>query len=224
VKPLVNCQLYTFVDAAYLGGRDPAELTRQLCDGGSDLVQLRAKGWGADRILRLAEILNPLCQAAGVWFVVNDHPGIAQAVGAPLCHLGQEDFFDRGWARAADAFCGSIETGLGLSTHSAAQAERAQRAGPAYLAVGPVFATPTKPGRPAVTLDYVRWASARVRLPWFAIGGITEGNLESVLEAGARRVCVVSAILQAPDVTRACRRFRERLARVPLAADSGSND
>jgi thiamine-phosphate pyrophosphorylase len=73
-------------------------------------------------------------------------------------------------------------------------------------------------------LDYVRWASARVRLPWFAIGGITEGNLESVLEAGARRVCVVSAILQAPDVTRACRRFRERLARVPLAADSGSND
>jgi thiamine-phosphate pyrophosphorylase len=188
------------------------------------LVQLRAKGWGADRILRLAEILKPICQAAGVWLVVNDYPGIAQAVGAPLCHLGQEDFFDRGWIRAADAFCGSIETGLGLSTHSAAQAERAQRAGPAYLAAGPVFATPTKPGRPAVTLDYVRWASARVRLPWFAIGGITEGNLESVLEAGARRICVVSAILQAPDVARACRRFRERLARVPLAADSGSND
>ena len=221
MKPLVDCQLYAFLDAAYLAGRDPVELTRQLCDGGSDLVQLRAKAWAADRILRLAEVLQPLCQAAGVWLVVNDHPEIARAVGAPLCHLGQEDFFDRGWTHAADAFAGSTGTGLGLSTHSSAQAIRAQLAQPDYIAVGPVFATPTKPGRPAVTLDYVRWAAAQVRLPWFAIGGITGSNLDAVLEAGARRICVVSAILQAPDVVRACREFKERLARVSPADGLG---
>jgi thiamine-phosphate pyrophosphorylase len=214
VKPLLACQLYAFVDAAYLDGRDPAELARRLCAGGADLVQWRAKGWPPDRILRVAEVLQPICHAAGVWLVVNDHPEIARAVGAPLCHLGQEDFFERGWTRAADLVLGSGEGGLGLSTHSAEDAERALRAGPDYLAVGPVFATPTKPGRPAVTLDYVRWASAHLKLPWFAIGGITAGNVDDVLEAGARRICVVSAILRAPDVTRACAEFREHLARV----------
>ena len=86
----------------------------------------------------------------------------------------------------------------------------------AYLAIGPVFATPTKPGRPGVTLDYVRWAAVNVDCPWFAIGGITLENIDSVLEAGARRICVVSAILNAPDVAHACQQFHKRLASVPL--------
>jgi thiamine-phosphate pyrophosphorylase len=90
-------------------------------------------------------------------------------------------------------------------------------AGAAYVAVGPVFATPTKPGRPAVTLDYVRWAAQHLTtLPWFAIGGITLDNLETILDAGARRICVVSAILNTPDVTQACRAFRQRLDSRPM--------
>jgi thiamine-phosphate pyrophosphorylase len=212
LKPLVDCQLYAFIDTAYLAGRDPAELARQLCGGGAELVQLRAKDWPVDRVRRLADQLQPICQAAGVWLVVNDHPEAARSSGAPLCHLGQEDFFDRGFTHTTEVFGGASETGLGLSTHSPDQAERAQRAQPAYVAVGPVFATPTKPGRPAVTLDYVRWAAVHLSLPWFAIGGITLDNLGAVMEAGANRVCVVSSILRASDVGRACREFRKALA------------
>ena len=105
---------------------------------------------------------------------------------------------------------------LGLSTHAPEQALRALRASPDYLAIGPIYPTPTKPGRPAVTLEYVRWAAANLRLPWFAIGGITLDNLDAVLAAGARRICVVSAILNAPDVAKACQQFQTRLASVPL--------
>lgn len=215
MRPLAECRLYAFVDTAYLRGRDPVEVARQLCEGGADLVQLRAKDRPVEEIRRLAERLLPVTQAAGVWLVINDHPEVARQVGAPLCHLGQEDFFDAGWTHVSQlpaVAAAPDRLRVGLSTHAPAQAERAVAAGAAYVAIGPVFATPTKPGRPPVTLEYVRWAAAHVRLPWFAIGGITLDNLEAVLAAGARRVCVVSAILNAPDVAEACRAFRRRLA------------
>jgi len=232
VKPLAQCRLYTFVDTAYLDGRDPVELARQLCAGGSDLIQLRAKGAAPDEIARLAERILPVTSDAGIGLVINDHPDIARAVGAPLCHLGQEDFFDAGYTHANEvrnAECGvrneesSVRVSdsafriphsalfLGLSTHAPEQAQRALDAGPDYIAIGPVFATPTKPGRPPVTLDYVRWAAANVVIPWFAIGGITLDTVDQVLAAGATRICVVSAILRAPDIAEACRQFRRRL-------------
>lgn len=105
---------------------------------------------------------------------------------------------------------------IGLSSHAPPQAERAAAAGAAYVAIGPVHATPTKPGRAPVTLDYVRWAATNVTIPWFAIGGITLTNLDEVLAAGATRICVVSAILNAPDVAQACREFRRRLLSAAL--------
>lgn len=211
MKPLSATRLYTFVDTAYLHGRDPAEVARQLCDGGSDLVQLRAKSAPAEEVRRLAEAVLPVCERAGVGFVINDHPKLALQVGAPLCHLGQEDFFDAGYRTAAQVTGCPPQMKLGLSTHAPAQARRALLAAPDYLAVGPVFPTGTKPGRPAVTLDYVRWAAAHVTIPWFAIGGINLETLDSVLAAGARRVCVVSAILNAPAIAAACREFRRRV-------------
>lgn len=213
MKSLSECRLYTFVDTAYLGRREPGEIARALIDGGTDLLQLRAKDASVDQVRRMAEVLLPLCHAAGVWFVVNDHPDVAVDAGAPLCHLGQEDFFEAGWRHADDVLPGSGPTQLGLSSHAPDQAERAIQAGAVYVAVGPVFSTPTKPGRPAVTLDYVRWAATNVRIPWFAIGGITLDTIDAVLEAGARRICVVSAILRHPDIVRSCRVFRERLDR-----------
>ncbi len=211
MKPLHSCRLYTFVDTAYLHGRAPAEVARALCDGGSDLIQLRAKASTPEEVRRLAEAILPVTRRAGVGLVINDHVAIARDVGAEFCHLGQEDFFDAGHTHVAELATATAPLRFGLSTHAPAQAERALAAGPDYIAIGPVFATGTKPTAAPVTLEYVRWAAAKVTVPWFAIGGITLANLDAVLAAGARRVCVVSAILNAPDIARACREFRERL-------------
>lgn len=211
MKPLSACRLYAFVDTAYLDGRDPVDLAHRLCEGGADLVQVRAKGMQADAVRSLAESIRPVTRAAGVRLVINDHLDIARSVGAEVCHLGQEDFFDVGHRRISDLSPEGSRMEFGLSSHAPDQAMRAVEAGPDYIAVGPVFATATKPGRPAVTLDYVRWAAANVRIPWFAIGGVTLENLDSVLDAGATRICVVSAILRTPDPAAACREFLRRL-------------
>jgi thiamine-phosphate pyrophosphorylase len=211
VKPLAECKLYTFVDTAYLQGRAPELVAQQLCDGGSDLIQLRAKDVWADEIRRVAERVLPVTKRANVGLVINDHLDIAGDLGAEFCHLGQEDFFDAGHTHVSQLSTLHSQLKIGLSTHSPEQAKRALAAGPDYLAIGPVFATATKPGAKPVTLEYVRWAAANVTVPWFAIGGINLSNLSEVLAAGAKRVCVVSGILNAPDVAKACAEFRRRL-------------
>ena len=212
MKPLRDCRLYTFIDTAYLNAKDPQDIARQLCDGGSDLIQLRAKHSPKDHIQHLAELILPITTRSGVRLVINDHPAIALRLGADACHLGQEDFFDAGHIVASQLTGCPPQINLGLSTHAPEQAQRAIRAGPDYIAIGPVFATETKPAAAPVTLDYVRWAAANVTLPWFAIGGINLQNLGEVLAAGAQRICVVSAILNAPNVAKACEQFRKRLA------------
>jgi len=211
MKPLSQCRLYTFIDTAYLHGRDPAEIARQLCQGGSDLIQLRAKNSAPDEIRRLAATIGPILREAEVGLVINDHYGIAREVGADLCHLGQEDFFDTGYTRVSELAAGPSAPAVGLSTHAPGQALRAVAAGPAYIAIGPVYATGTKPGAKPVTLDYVRWAASYVTIPWFAIGGINLDNVGEVLAAGAKRICVVSAILNSTDIAEKCRELRARL-------------
>ncbi len=210
MKSFGESTLYTFVDTAFLRGRDPAEVARELCAGGSDIIQLRAKNEPPDVIKQMAHRILSVTRAAGVPLVINDYPNLATALGAECVHLGQEDFFDAGLHHRSQLT--ELNAQLGLSSHSPEQALRAIEAAADYIAVGPVFATGTKPGRAPVTLEYVRWAAAHVRLPWFAIGGITLDNLEQMLAAGARRVCVVSAILNASDITRACRDFKSRLS------------
>jgi thiamine-phosphate pyrophosphorylase len=246
VKPLSECRLYTFLDLGYIAEADLRRVAEQLCAGSSDLIQLRAKGRSPDAVLRMACEILPVTRAANVGLVINDLPFAAQTVGAEFYHLGQEDYFGattsvpalRGDVSmcmapnpepktleaapdpAAHARSGSLPYArpeFGLSSHAPEEAIRAVSAGAAYVAIGPVFATPTKPGRPAVTLDYVRWAAANIRIPWFAIGGITLGNLPDVIAAGARRICVVSAILRAPDIARACGQFAQAIA----AAEDG---
>lgn len=211
LKPLRDCRLYTFVDSAYLRGRDPVAVAQQLCDGGSDLIQLRAKDYTPARIRGIAAAILPITNRSGVGLVVNDYVNVAAETGSPFCHLGQEDFFDTGHTHV-DQFAGQAPgVGIGLSSHARDQAIRAVAAGASYIAIGPVFPTGTKPTAKPVTLDYVRWASQNVSIPWFAIGGINLSNLDSVLEAGAQRVCVVSAILNRDDIAAACREFKERL-------------
>lgn len=211
VKPLSECRLYAFVDAAYLRGRAPGEVAQQLCDGGADLIQLRAKQSSVEEICRLAGTLRPITQRAGVGLVINDHPAIAREVGAEFCHLGQEDFFGPGLTHRHQLSTNNSQLKFGLSTHSPEQARQAIAAGADYLGVGPVYATGTKPQARPVTLDLVRWAAAHVSVPWFAIGGINLSNLDEVLAAGAERICVVSAILNGDDLAGACRAFAARL-------------
>ena len=203
MKPLADCRLYAFVDAAYLHGRAPEIIAQQLCDGGADLIQLRAKKSMPDEIRAMAKAILPVTRRANVGLVINDYLDIAREVGADFCHLGQEDI--------SEVRSQKSEVRIGLSTHAPEQAKRALAMRPDYIAIGPVFATGTKPTAKPVTLEYVRWAAKNVKIPWFAIGGINLENLGDVLAAGAKRICVVSAILNAKDVTKACAEFKQRL-------------
>lgn len=211
MKPLADCKLYAFVDTAYLHGRAPEAVAQMLCNGGADLIQLRAKTTPPEEIRRMAEAILPVTRAADVGLVINDHLDLARELGAECCHLGQEDFFEAGHTHVSELGTRNSELRIGLSTHAPPQAERALAAGADYIAIGPIYATGTKPTAKPVTLEYVRWAAANVRVPWFAIGGINLQNLDAVLAAGARRICVVSAILNAPDAAAACGEFRRRL-------------
>lgn len=211
MKPLTECRLYAFVDTAYLHGRAPEKVAQQLCDGGADLIQLRAKTSSQDEVRSMAEAILPITRKAKVGLVINDHLAIARAVGAEFCHLGQEDFFDAGHKHVTELKIQNEKLNIGLSSHAPEQARRAVGAGADYIAIGPVYATGTKPTAKPVTLEYVRWAAANVKVPWFAIGGINLSNLGEVLAAGAQRICVVSAILNAQDMAKACAEFRRRL-------------
>jgi thiamine-phosphate pyrophosphorylase len=218
VKDLSECRLYAFVDTVCLRGRPPGGVAQELCDGGADLIQLRAKGSSLEEVRRLAEAILPVTRRAGIPLVINDHYSLARDLGAEFCHLGQEDFFDGGCTHVTQLSSPVLSqsptrapVGIGLSTHSQAQAERALAAGPDYIAVGPVCSTATKPEAQPIAGDYLRWAAAHVRVPWFAIGGINLGNLGEVLAAGARRICVVSAILNTDNVAATCRKFKARL-------------
>jgi thiamine-phosphate pyrophosphorylase len=214
MKQLSECSLYTFVDMGYLRGRAPEAVARDLCAGGADLIQLRAKGFAAEEVRRLAQAILPITREAEVGLAINDHPEMASELGAELCHLGQEDFFGANYTQVSALRPAGPSLRIGLSTHSPEQARRALTAGADYIAIGPVYATGTKPNAKPVTLEYVRWAAANIKIPWFAIGGINLNNLDEVLSAGARRVCVVSAILNADDITAECRKFKQRVLKM----------
>lgn len=211
MKPLRDRRLYTFIDAGYLGDRDPIRVASELCDGGSDIIQLRAKTWDEDQVKSVAERVLKVLEHFSVPLVINDHPEIARDVGAQFCHLGQEDFFDAGHTHIQSVQDPSCPLCWGLSTHAPQQAQKAIDAKPDYIAVGPIYATGTKPDAKPVTLEYVRWASMHVDIPWYAIGGINEETIDDVLEAGATRICVVSAILNAEKISQACKAFKEKL-------------
>ncbi len=213
MKAIADCYLYGFIDTAYLNGRSVTDLTACLCDNGVDLLQLRAKDLEPRRVPYLAEEIKSVTDRFGVPLVINDYPDVAFKIGAAYCHMGQEDLrLDETLDTDFKTYDPKGGFEWGVSTHSPAQAARSISMGAAYLGVGPVYPTGTKPNANAVTLEYVRWASKNVTIPWFAIGGICFSNLDQVLEAGARRICVVSAILNAPDTARACKSFKERLA------------
>jgi thiamine-phosphate pyrophosphorylase len=230
MKPLSECCLYAFVDTAYLHGRPAEIVAQQLCDGGADLIQLRAKNASAEEVRRLAEKILPVTRAARIGLVINDHLSLASELAAEFCHLGQEDFaaigqltvtglFSEGAPPSGGGNHGKVRVGIGLSTHAPDQAERALQAQADYIAIGPVYATGTKPTAKPVTLGYVRWAATHISIPWFAIGGINLYNLVGVRAAGAKLIGVVSAIITPNDIRGACEAFKNRL----ITSSSGSS-
>jgi thiamine-phosphate pyrophosphorylase len=163
--------------------------------GGVDMVQLRDPELEDQALLARAAAWRVLCDRHGALLWLNDRPDLAAAADADGVHVGQDDVFVEDARTQAGG-----EILVGLSTHSVEQLEAGIEAGADQLSVGPVWETPTKPGRPATGLDFVRAAAQRrPRSPWFAIGGINGSNVEQVLAAGAERVVVVRAIREAAD-------------------------
>jgi thiamine-phosphate pyrophosphorylase len=176
---------------------------------------LRAKTSTKDEVRALAEEIWPITRSAGIPLVINDYLDIAESIGAEICHLGQEDFFDQGHTDISQIRKPNSTLQIGLSTHAPSQAVRAVAAGADYVAIGPIYATGTKPTAKPVTLDYVRWAKENVSISWFAIGGINLNTIDDVLDAGASRICVVSAILNSENISKTCSLFRKRLDSAP---------
>ena len=202
-----------FLEAAHLYLVAPANLRAgplaalvdELAGAGVDLIQLREKEMEARDVLRAGEPVAAACRSAGIPFIVNDRPDIALALGADGVHLGQNDLP----VEVARRVCPAAF--VGLSTHAPGEVDAVARTDVDYFAVGPVEATPTKPGRSAAGIDLVRHASKTTGPPWFAIGGINAHNLDRVLEAGARRIVVVRAITESHDPPAAAARLRSLL-------------
>jgi thiamine-phosphate pyrophosphorylase len=177
--------------------------------GGADIVQLRSKVLPDAALIRLGLRIKAIAQKCRGLFFVNDRLDIAIATGADGIHLGQEDMPVR-MARMLAKRSGQ-RIWIGKSTHNIKQALGAVREGADYIGVGPVFATPTKPGVRSVGLGFVRQAASKVRIPWVAIGGIDLGNIRDVARAGAARVAVVRAIFAARDTESAARKLKHQL-------------
>jgi thiamine-phosphate pyrophosphorylase len=171
--------------------------------GGADLFQLRDKDASDDELLAAAESARERCHAAGALFVLNDRPDLAAACGADGVHVGQDDTP----VHRARKLVGH-DAIVGLSTHSMQQAQAGGRSGADYIAVGPVHATPTKEGRPAIGVGPLSYAASHVDVPWFAIGGIDAATVGAVVKAGARRIVVVRAIADAQDPEATARALR----------------
>lgn len=198
-----------YVITAEAGG--PEETVRIVAAslrGGADVVQLRKKLMPKGEQYRLAVALRAVTRAHGALLIVNDHADLALAADADGVHLGQDDL-DPAVVRRLDGFEDRL---IGRSTHSLEQARRAVAEGADYLGVGPVYATPTKPGRPAVGLELVRAVAAAIPLPFVAIGGIDRTNAGGVVEAGARAVAVVRAVSEAQDPREAARAILDQVS------------
>ncbi len=205
---LRDARLYLVCDLRP-GGRALADVLAPALAGGVDIVQLRDKQAGRDELLDAAAIARGLCDDAGALLILNDHPELVQEAGADGCHVGQDDM----QAAAARALAGD-DALVGQSTHFPDEVAGATDAD--LIGVGPVYATPTKPGRHPVGVELVRFAAFHAPVPFFAIGGIDTTNVSDVVGAGARRIAVVRAITEAADPGAAAAQLRAVVEQEPL--------
>lgn len=206
---LREARLYLVCGAGGDGRGDLRAFLEAALRGGVDVVQLREKdpSFSDEAILAAARAFRAAADAHGALFVLNDRPELVAAARADGVHVGQDDMP----VAQARALVGE-DVLLGRSTHTPQQVDDAAVADVDYFAVGPVHATPTKPGRPAVGVELVRHAASAPRpVPWFAIGGIDTSNVGEVVAAGARRIVVVRALTEAADPEATARALRGSL-------------
>lgn len=205
---LSRSRLYGILDLGYVAPPEVQRVAEAMIAGGIDLVQLRAKNSPRDGIEKIARELHRTTSDRGVPLIINDHPQIAQTVGAEGVHLGQDDVPVAQARNVVGPNCA-----VGKSTHSLDQAIRAFYEGADYIGFGPIFPTPTKPDYAPVGLSEIQKVHDAVRIPVFCIGGIKLDNLAKVIEAGARRVVMVSGLLQAADIAAYAHAAKELLNR-----------
>ena len=212
-----TAQLYGILDLGYCPLENAESMMDRMLEGGVEIVQLRAKELSAEALGAIVKPLVTLCKQVEVPIIINDHAVLARKLGATGVHVGQGDIpvaIARAWGTGPYGPSAIV----GKSTHSLEQAQVAAQEGADYIGFGPLFATPTKPDYAPIGIDEIAAVHELVDLPIFCIGGIKLENLEPILNAGAKRVVIVSGILQAPDVIAYCREVRAMLAELaPLS-------
>jgi len=207
MRPLHDCRLYGIIDLGYVEAFDAARIVEQMIEGGVDLIQLRGKGSSIEKLVDLAAELHELTARSSTLLIVNDHAEIAGQVAVEGVHVGQDDdSIEIARQKAARDIL------VGKSTHSLEQACDARREGADYIGFGPLFATPTKPDYVPIGLADIKRVHTEVNLPIFCIGGISIDNLQSVIDAGAKRVVMVSALLKAHSIVDYARCATDMLA------------
>jgi thiamine-phosphate pyrophosphorylase len=207
MRPLHDCRLYGIIDLGYVRRGDAARIVEQMIEGGVDLIQLRGKNNSIGELADLAAELHELAAKCSTPLIVNDHAEIARRVPVEGVHVGQDD-------DPVEIVRQNVDHAIlvGKSTHSLAQASAAQGEGADYIGFGPIFATPTKPDYAPIGLENIRRVHEEVNLPIFCIGGINIDNLQSVIDAGAKRVVMVSALLKAQNIVDYARCATDMLA------------
>ncbi len=208
---LLRSRLYAILDPAQTKGRPANSILRALLDGGSALIQLRAKEMAAKEFFRLASEARELTLRQGSLLIINDRVDIALATRADGVHVGQEDLPLRA---ARKLMRNKI---IGVSTHSLSQAQEAERDGASYIGFGPIFGTATKEtGYAPRGLAMLREIRRAVKIPVVAIGGIKEDNVTQVWEAGADAAAIISDIMEARDVAEKVRRILAKKGRTEV--------
>jgi thiamine-phosphate pyrophosphorylase len=207
IRPLYECRLYGIVDLGYVERGDAARVVEQMVEGGVDLIQLRGKNKSIRELMELSAELHELTAQSSAPLIVNDHAQIAVGVPIEGVHVGQDD-------DSVEVVRQKVVRDIlvGKSTHSLHQARAAEREGADYIGFGPIFATPTKPDYAPIGLEEISRVHAEVNLPIFCIGGINIDNLQSVIDAGAKRVVMVSALLKAHNIVDYARCATDMLA------------
>ena len=207
MKTLHECRLYGNIDLGYVKESDIIYVAEQMIEGGVDMIQLRGKGKSLDELTGHAARLHEITARSSTPLIVNDHAEIASQLPVEGVHVGQDDdSIEVARRKAGRAVL------IGKSTHSLGQALAAQREGADYIGFGPIFATPTKPDYTPIGLTDISRVHTEISLPIFCIGGINIDNLQSVIDAGAKRVVMVSALLKAHSIADYARCATDMLA------------
>jgi len=205
-KLLSKVLLYVIADKKVCGDKNIEEVISQAIDGGAQMIQYRDKESDNEKFFKIASRLKEICTEKNVPFIINDRVIIALKTDADGVHLGQKDLS----IKQARGILGS-EKILGKSAETIQQAKEAEEEGADYVGIGPIFHTPSKQIKASIGLDIIRKTKGILRIPFFAIGGINLNNLDQIVQAGGKRIAVISAIATSDDMKSSAEKLLEKL-------------